>query len=278
MVVHHMVTFPCPLFCIFLLLLFLSTCDASSQCPLPRPHLFKVGWPPAISRASFTCVLQGNAPFTETPPPLEWLLLSWLPGSYSEKAGAVPPTTTTTTEQQSLGAAFLRRHLPLGQWLAEAGITPHDRHPYSRLLVEMALAARLGGAVSGEGRSHFRLYCVLDKTEKEPHIVQTNQANVSQELNNKAYMLYSVVVCVDPSWQGLEKGGGASEAPSFVPCPPGETGQTAASLGAAEGVEVPCQGSYLYYFRTHDGGIDRQEPGLGEQEEEEEEEEPLRVQ
>ena len=214
MVVHHF-TFLCPLFCIFFLLL--SLCDASSQS-LPHPHLFKVGWPPAFGRAGFTwltiyrenehpreaqqafaeanrrSVFQGKAPFTKTPPPPEWLLLSWLPGNYSEE-----PVTPTTEQQRpklhqrdfhvddwleaavaskndrqnwervltnfykrrwnlatrycglqhagvyfSLGAAFLRRHLPLGQWLTEAGITPNDRLPYSRLLVEMALAARLG--------------------------------------------------------------------------------------------------------------------------------------
>ena len=341
MVVHHF-TFLSLLFCIFLLLYF-STCDASS---LPHPHLFKVGWPPAFGRAGFTwltiyrenehpreaqqafaeanrrSVFQGKAPFTKAPPPPKWLLLSWLPGNYSEE----PVTSTTEQTLQllqrdfhvddwleaaviakndrqnwktaisnvykrrwnmatrycglqyagvyfTLGAAFLRRHLPLGQWLTEAGITPNDRLPYSRLLVEMALAARLGGVVStldtAEGR-HFRLYCVdmneanrrhKYESERERRIVK--KANITHELNN---MLYSVVVCVDSSWQGLEEGeegGGSSEAVRFVPCPPGE-GQTA-GLGPVKGVEVPCQGSYLYYFRTLDDGIEM--PFMGKREE-----------
>ncbi len=152
---------------------------------------------------------------------------------------------TNPVEYFRLGAEALRRHLPIGQWLAEAGITPDDRRSYSRLLIELALAAHLGGPVSGSVGRHFRLLC-LDMNQMEKELTYLDYRRfVRLDHDDPPVMLIGVVACVDPLWQGAEDNF------HFVPCPK----QWPPSF--VEQGESFCQASHLYYFRTLNDGIER---------------------
>lgn len=87
----------------------------------------------------------------------------------------------------------IARQLPLAEWLADAGIRPHNNRNYRRGRIIAALRPHLGG-----NELNFRLLCynynALETTpEHFRHQVRSNR---------RSTMLVSVLVCLHSDWQG----------------------------------------------------------------------------
>ncbi len=163
------------------------------------------------------------------------------------------------------GSEFTRRQLPLGEWLAEAGITPDDHRSYARVDIERALAAHLGGGGGGGGGSgvrsferdfhqleepppHFRLLCLnMDWAEVEFTPLGMMARTFVRQDHGPATMLYSVEVCTSDLWRRPEVTG------NYVPCPERWEGPVEEGSRAV----VPCEEERLFYYRTMNDGIER---------------------
>ena len=132
-------------------------------------------------------------------------------------------------------------HLPLGRWLAAAGILPDDHRPYARADIERAL---MGAGQLPFGS--FRLICA-DLNWAEYVLTPPEARRFIYPDHGPPSMLYSVIVCVastwDPSLQSIDP-------PTFVRCP-----ERMPLLGEHWGF-APCREAQLWYYRTLNDGID----------------------
>ena len=167
-------------------------------------------------------------------------------------------------EYFSLGAVFLRLHLPIGWWLEEAGVTPSDTTPYHRKVIETALAARLGGGTTRAGGRRFILYCA-DMNVAEGRYTPPGATDYFNPNHPRPNMLLSVVVCVDrASWKAAgadskgaqqqqwqwQQPGQPPEEIRFAPCP------SEAPFYRGDELYKVCRRDWLYYYRTLNDGID----------------------
>ena len=158
------------------------------------------------------------------------------------------------------GAQFHRQlaaRLEEGLAREGAGITPSDDRPYRRADIEAALAALLGGR-----HQHFALLCV-DMNAAEEAMTPSRAVPWARRLIRKdahprlANMLYSVSICVSPSWQPASSEGPEGPGPPpppleedipYVACP--------AKWPGRANVLVGCRAEQLWLYRTLDDGID----------------------
>ncbi len=159
------------------------------------------------------------------------------------------------------------RALPIGRWLAEAGITPTDDRgrPYHRRLIEAALTTHLGGGIH-LGRRHFQLYCAdlniaeAQITNNEPPEIRMRYMRLDHP--RPPSMLLAIVICTSPHRSGPGDD-------IFVPCPVQMPLYDPPS--SMMYVLCPEEQEELFLYRTINDGIDT--PFVEDQEVNQEEEE-----